>query len=154
MLATPNQPNGTLIIDDPLLRKNYGFLNYEHLLRLMDQHNFHTCVAFIPHNYLRNSPDITQIFRERSDRFSICFHGNDHTNAEFATKDACLLNSILTVAEERMEVHQKKTGIQCDRVMVFPQGRFSLNAMKVLKSHNFSAAVNSSPHTQEEHCRL
>ncbi len=151
----PNQHHATLVIDDPLLRKDYGFLNYERVLALMDEYNFHTSIAFIPHNCRRNSSSITRMFRERPDRFSICFHGNDHTDAEFASKDSGLLNAMLTMAEERMEVHQKKTGIQCDHVMVFPQGNFSRNAMAALKAHNFSAAVNSGPYPRgEEHAGL
>lgn len=149
-----NQHHATLIIDDPLLRKNYGFLNYERLLGIMDEYNFHTSIAFIPHNCRRNSPAVTRMFRERPDRYSICFHGNDHTAGEFATKDAGLLNAMLTVAEERMDVHQKKTGIQCDKVMVFPQGNFSRDAMDVLKAHNFSAAVNSRPYPVGDHAGL
>jgi hypothetical protein len=141
-----DQHHATFIIDDPLLRKDYGFLNYERLLGLMDEYNFHTSIAFIPHNRRRNSLDITRMFRERPDRFSICFHGNDHMAAEFASKDSSLLNGMLTVAEERMDEHQKKTGIQCDKVMVFPQENFSPEAMEVLKAHNFSAAVNSGPY--------
>jgi hypothetical protein len=85
------------------------------------------------------------MFRERPDRLSICFHGNDHTAAEFASRNAGLLNGMLTVAEERMDVHEKKTRIHCDHVMVFPQGNFSRDAMAALKAHNFSAAVNSDP---------
>ena len=150
----PNQHHATFIIDDPLLRKNYGFLNYAQLLRLMDEYDFHTSIAFIPHNYLRNSTGITRMFRQRPDRFSICFHGNDHTAAEFATKDSGLLNSMLTEAEERMRVFQTKTGIHYDDVMVFPQGHFSVDAMKVLKARNFSAAVNSGPYPLGEHMGL
>ncbi|HTQ58923.1 MAG TPA: hypothetical protein VMI32_01765 [Candidatus Solibacter sp.] len=142
----PNQNHAAFIIDDPLLRRNYGFLNYERLLRLMDEFNFHTSIAFIPHNYLRNSKSIARMFRERPDRFSICFHGNDHTAAEFAARDSPLLNSLLTEAEERLRVFHTKTGIPVDDVMVFPQGHFSRDAMKVLKAHNFSAAVNSGPY--------
>jgi hypothetical protein len=151
----PNQHHATVVIDDPLLRKDYGFLNYERVLALMDEYNFHTSIAFIPHNCRRNSSGITRMFRERPDRFSICFHGNDHTEAEFASKDSGLLNGMLTVAQERMDVHQKKTGIQCDNVMVFPQGNFSRYAMAALKAHNFSAAVNSGPYPRgEDHAGL
>jgi hypothetical protein len=146
----PNQHHATLIIDDPLLRKDYGFLNYERLLALTDEYNFHTSIAFIPFNYRRNSPGITRMFRERPDRLSICFHGNDHTAAEFASKDSGLLNAMLTVAESRMDAHQKETGIQCDHVMVFPQGNFSREAMAALKAHHFCAAVNSGPYPRGE----
>jgi hypothetical protein len=150
----PAQHHATFIVDDPLLRKNYGFLNYGRLLRLMDEFNFHTSIAFIPHNYLRNSRYTAQMFRERPDRFSICVHGNDHTAAEFASKDSGLLNSMLAEAEERLEVLHTRTGIPCDRVMVFPQGHFSTDAMKVLKAHNFFAAVNSDPYPLGEHAGL
>jgi len=44
----PNQHHATVVIDDPLLRKDYGFLNYERVLALMDEYNFHTSIAFIP----------------------------------------------------------------------------------------------------------
>jgi hypothetical protein len=142
----PHQHHATFIIDDPLLRKDYGFLNYERLLGLMDKYNFHTSIAFIPHNCRRSSLGVTRLFRERSDRYSICFHGNDHTAAEFATKDAGLLNAMLTMAEERMDLHQKKTGIECDKVMVFPQENFSPEAMEVLRAHNFYGGVNSGPY--------
>jgi hypothetical protein len=139
----PNQRHATLIIDDPLLRKDYGFLNYDDVLRSMDQHNFHTSIAFIPHNFRRNSPRITRMFRERPDRYSICFHGNDHTGAEFAANDSDLLNSMLGVAEARMDAYHKAAGLACDKVMVFPQGNFSSTAMEVLRAHNFHAAVNT-----------
>ena len=150
----PGTHHATLIIDDPLLRKNYGFLDFESLLGLMDKDRFHTCIAFIPHNWRRNASRVIRIFRERPDRFSICFHGNDHTGGEFATKDAGLLNSMLTVAEERMEVHDKRSGFPCDKVMVFPQGKFSLNAMNVLKAQNFLAAVNSGAYAVGEDIRF
>ena len=139
----PNQSHATLIIDDPLLQKDYGFLNYEDVLRSMDAHNFHTSIAFIPHNFRRNSPGVTRMFQKRADRYSICYHGNDHTGAEFAASDAALMNSILRVAEARMDAHHKATGLECDRVMVFPQGNFSSTAMKVLRARNFYAAVNT-----------
>jgi hypothetical protein len=150
----PNQHHATVIIDDPLLRKDYGFLNYKRLLELMGEYNFHTSIAFIPFNYRRNSPCITRMFRERPERLSICFHGNDHTAAEFASKDSELLNGMLTVAEERMDVHEKKTRIHCDHVMIFPQGNFSRDAMAALEAHNFSAAVNSDPYPRGENSGL
>ena len=150
----PSEAHASIIVDDPLLRKSYGFLNFESLLRLADQHNFHTTIAFIPHNFRRNSSQITRMFRENASRLAICFHGNDHTDAEFASTDLALLNTMLHVAQHRMNSHQKMTGLPCDRVMVFPQGNFSLEAMKVLKAHNFHAAVNTVPHPAQQSVRL
>ena len=150
----PCNAHASIIIDDPLLRKSYGFLNFESLLRLADQHNFHAAIAFIPHNFRRNSPRITRMFQENATRLSICFHGNDHTRAEFASTDLDLLNTLLRVAEDRMNLHHQTTGLPCDRVMVFPQGKFSIEAMKVLQSHNFYAAANTDPHPAEQPVRL
>jgi hypothetical protein len=64
-----------IIIDDPLLRENYGYLNYRKLLDLMDKHNFFSTIAFIPWNYKRTDKKIAALFKERPDRFSLCVHG-------------------------------------------------------------------------------
>jgi hypothetical protein len=42
-----------------------------------------------------------------------------------------------------MKVHEQVTGLHCDRVMVFPQDNYSVEAMEVLKSRNFHAASSS-----------
>lgn len=150
----PCKAHASIIMDDPLLRKSYGFLNFESLLRLAEQHNFHTAIAFIPHNFRRNSSRITRMFQENAARLSICFHGNDHTEGEFASTDLAFLNTSLRIAVDRMNLLRQITGLPCDRVMVFPQGNFSVEAMKVLKSHNFYAAVNTVPHPAEQPVRL
>lgn len=150
----PSRAHASIIIDDPLLRKSYGFLNFESLLRLAEQHNFHTTIAFIPHNFRRNSPRITRMFRENTARLSICFHGNDHTEGEFASSDLAFLDTSLRIAEDRMYLHHQMTGLPCDKVMVFPQGNFSVEAMKVLKSHSFYAAVNTVPYPAGQPVRL
>jgi hypothetical protein len=144
----PGVPYATVVIDDPLLRKNHGFLNYQRLLVMMDEYNFHTSIAFIPINFRRSSQEIIRMFKERPDRLSICFHGNDHTGSEFAATDIRLLNSMLATAERRMEAHHNRTGLSCDKVMVFPQGCFSEEAMSVLNAHNFLGAVNTTPHPE------
>jgi hypothetical protein len=150
----PSEAHASVIIDDPLLRPNYGFLNFDHLLGLMKQHNFHTTVAFIPYNFRRNSRRVIKMFQENTDRFSLCFHGNDHTGAEFASTDTALLNTMLQIAEQRMSQHHKTTGLDCHRIMVFPQGNFSSEAMAVLNARNFDAAVNTTSHPRNEAVRL
>jgi hypothetical protein len=142
----PSEPHAAIIIDDPLLRRDYGYLNFDTLLHLMQEHNFHTTIAFIPHNYRRNSARIVKMFLENPNHFAICFHGNDHTKAEFASSDTALLNTMLGIAERRMKAHEQTTGLHCDRVMVFPQGGFSVEAMEVLRSRNFYAVVNTVLH--------
>lgn len=133
----------SIIIDDPLLRENYGFLNFRKLLHVMDQHNFHTTIAFIPWNYNRTDESIATLFRERPDRFSLCVHGCDHTRGEFGKTDFLYLNGKVKLATARMAKHEKKTGIPFDRVMIFPQGIFSNEAMETLKKNQYLAAVNT-----------
>ncbi len=146
----PRKHYASVVIDDPLLRPDYGALNFESLLALMKQHDFHSTVAFIPRNFKRNSSRTIRLLRENRSHFALCFHGNDHTGAEFASTDTELLNTLLWIARQRMERHRELTGLDCDRVMVFPQGRFSAEAMTTLKSHDFDGAVNTTPHPMRE----
>jgi hypothetical protein len=150
----PSKAFASIIIDDPILRERYGFLRFDSLLNLTNQHNFHTTLAFIPHNFKRNATRITSMFRENAAQLSICFHGNDHTKGEFASADPTLLNTLVSIAEDRMKLHYQITGLRCDRVMVFPQGKFSRAAMTVLKSHNFNAAVNTGPYSSGQSAPL
>ncbi len=142
----PLEHHASIIIDDPLLRPRYGFLNYESLLRLVKKLDLCVTIAFIPYNYRRNSGRIVRMFRENRSQLAICFHGNDHTTEELASSDISRLNTMLHIAETRMSIHQQTTGLHCHKVMVFPQEYFSVEAMKVLKSHNFSAAMSSMAH--------
>jgi hypothetical protein len=90
----------------------------------------------------------------RPDRFSLCFHGNDHTRAELGDTDVSRLNNRLNTAVARMEHHRASTSIKCEKVMVFPQGIFSQQAMDALRSHNFLAAVNTEPRPPQSSSRI
>ncbi|PQP35622.1 hypothetical protein C6A37_01605 [Desulfobacteraceae bacterium SEEP-SAG9] len=135
------------IIDDPTLKKNYGYLNYTKLINCMHKHNFASTIAFIPWNYKRTDKNIAKLFLNENDKLSICIHGCNHTQAEFATTDKDKLNAIIQLATKRMFTHQILTGIDFEKVFVFPQGHFSLAAMRMLKINNFLAAVNSTAYT-------
>lgn len=132
-----------LVVDDPLLRENYGFLNYRTLARLMDECGFATSIAFIPWNFKRTSSVLAGLIAGRPDRFSLCVHGCDHTRNEFGSLDQSRLNRLVTTAMTRMDRHKSRTGLAFDNIMVFPQGVFSTHAMKVLKANNYLAAVNA-----------
>jgi len=140
----------SLIIDDPLLKERYGFLNYRELLKTMDQHDFATTIAFIPWNYRRTQRAVAQLFRERRDRFSICVHGCDHKEAEFGSTDHGELVGLIKTANQRMNFHEKATGIRFEKIMVFPQGVFSTKAMVLLKNDGYLAAINSTPFAVNE----
>lgn len=132
-----------LIIDDPLLKKRYGFLDYEKLLKCMDKNNFSSSVAFIPWNYKRTDKNVAELFKSQPQKFSICVHGSDHTKGEFGIRDANRLNAKIKSATTKMIAHEKATGVTFDNVMVFPQGKFSKESMTVLKHNNYMAAVNT-----------
>ena len=87
---------------------------------------------------------LAKLMRERSDRFTVCVHGCDHTEAEFASMDVRELNTRIHLASQRMKAHERRTGVPYAEVMVFPQGEFSSVSLGVLKGHNYLAAVNTS----------
>ena len=131
------------IIDDPPLKRSYGYLNYRDFVSTMDRAGFASTIAFIPWNYRRTDKKVAQLFRERPDRLSLCVHGCDHTSAEFSTADLAVLNSRVQHASARMESLNRQDGLSYSKVMVFPQGRFSSEALTALKASNYLAAVNS-----------
>lgn len=133
-----------LIIDDPLLRPQYGCLDYAKLLKEMKEHNFFTEIAFIPWNYTRSDPKTVQLFADNTDHYAICVHGCNHINNEFGGTNYRELSFLSSTALWRMEQHKILTGLPYDPVIVFPQGRFSSLAMQALKEQGYFAAFNSS----------
>jgi hypothetical protein len=132
-----------LVIDDPLLKPTYGFLNYKALLANMERHNFTTNVAFIPWNWRRCDDAVVGLLKSRSERYSVSIHGCDHTGGEFGTTDLEKLTWKSRQAVDRMMRMETELGIPHDRIMVFPQGVFSGASMAALKSMQYLAAVNT-----------
>lgn len=139
----PAEINACLVIDDPLLKPNYGFINFHELLLRMQQHSFSANVAFIPWNSRRSAPETVKLFKDNPDCYSISVHGCDHGRAEFGIADPLHLYAKGKQALERMTEHEFTTGLACDPVMVFPQGVFSRVAPTALKRAGFIAAANN-----------
>jgi hypothetical protein len=139
----PHEHNASLIIDDPLLKSRYGFLVFQDVLHLMQQHNFSTTIAFIPWNWRRTRTKTAELFLHHPERYSLAFHGNDHTRGEFGSRSVEVLDRMIKMAVKRMDAHEARTGIVTPRVMVFPQGVFSAESLEALKHNNFVAAVNT-----------
>jgi len=137
------ETNACLVIDDPVLKPRHGFVNFQELLSLMKRHKFSTNIAFIPWNWRRSAPEVVQVFRENPENYSLSVHGCDHTRAEFGSSNQQRLYWKAQQALERMNHHEDITGIRHDRVMVFPQGIFSEEAMGALKHTELIAAVNN-----------
>lgn len=133
-------------IDDPWLIQPYGNLDYASLLEAMKKHNFHTTIAFIPWNYDRSRPNVSELFRENSKYYSICIHGNNHTHREFGEYRE---NPLSRQAEDikqavaRMDQFHRLTGIHYDRFMVFPHGVAPEATFGKLKQYGFLGTANS-----------
>ncbi len=142
-----------LTIDDPWLIEPYGNLSYKRLLKEMQVANFHTTIAFIPWNFDRSRAEVVQLFKEYPERYSLCYHGNNHDHYEFYKYDAALTDprsakslgaheTNLQQAMARIARFHELTGLSCDRVMVFPQGIGPAETLGLLKKYNFLATVN------------
>jgi len=143
MPTHPHETLACLIIDDPLLKPTYGCLNYEALLAQMQKHRFFTQIAFIPYNWRRGDARTVQLFSENKEYLGLCVHGCNHTKNEFGAGTYETLSELASTALWRMEKHKELTGLDYDPVMVFPQGRFSSLALRVLKEQGYIAAFNS-----------
>jgi hypothetical protein len=132
-----------LIIDDPVLRPRYGYLDFRKLFDSMEKYRYSATVAYIPWNYKRTSAEQAAFFKAHSNMFSICLHGCDHMNNEYGTTDEAVLFHKSRLALERMTLHESRTGIPCEPVIVFPQGRFSSPSLRALRQTNYLGAINS-----------
>lgn len=141
------EASACLVIDDPLLKARYGFVRFRELLTLMKQLRFSTSIAFIPWNWRRSNARIVQLFKDNPDHYSLCIHGCDHTAGEFSVSDRKRLGAVASEAVRRMSLHERRTGLAHDRIMVFPQGLFSNEAIGALKGSGFHAAVNTEVHS-------
>jgi hypothetical protein len=131
-----------IVIDDPLLKENYGFINFPKLLESARKHGYHITLAFIPWNHWRSRFKQVQMFRRYSDCFSICAHGCDHTAKEFRSNDYESLLGKNFIARRRMEQHRQRTGVPSEPLMVCPQEQYSLEAMRAFAdSRQFAGLV-------------
>ncbi len=137
------ETNACLIIDDPPLKRRYGFLDFEHLNELMSRHHFTSSVAFIPWNWRRSHARVVELFKNNRQSLSLSVHGCDHTRGEFGIRNGGRLHWKVNCACKRMRGHESKTGLPHAPVMVFPQGVFSETAMRALKGSEFIGVVNS-----------
>jgi len=133
-------------IDDPWLTQPFGFLDYRALLAEMDSCNFHTTIAFIPWNFDRSEPEVVDLFKAHRNRFSLCFHGNNHKRQEFADYRRVPIKTHIDnirQAVARMSRLQDFTGLVCDHIMVFPHEIAPEPTLAILKECNFLATANS-----------
>ena len=132
-----------IVIDDPPLWARYGHLNLRLLAELTNRLGCACTIGMIPWNYRRSRRKIAELFVNRSVKLGICYHGCDHTRAEFGVKESAQLTRLAATARQRMDSHERMTNVRCQPVMVFPQGVFSVEAMRCLHANGYLAAVNT-----------
>lgn len=132
-----------LVIDDPLITRKYGFLEFPSLLSLVEQLGLHVSVAFIPWNYGRTRLSDVSGFRRYRRVFGVCAHGCDHTKGEFRSNDYADLLRRCHLAADRMELHEARTQLAWERVMVCPREEYSMEGIQALaNSGEFLAMSN------------
>jgi hypothetical protein len=136
-------PGANIIVDDLNLRPSYGFVNVRTLAEHVAELGYSVSIAFIPWNHDRTSREVMDLFRSRSPRLSVAIHGCDHMGAEFSTPSPAASLPMIALSLDRMRSLKAKTGVGYDKVMVFPQGKFSIDAMEALRQSDFLASVNT-----------
>lgn len=143
-----------LTLDDPWLVEPYGCLSYRGLLAEMQKARFHTTIAFVPWNCDRSDEGVVAVFRDHPEFYSICVHGNNHDHWEFykysttsadpwPPKPLAVQEANIRQGLARMEEFSRLTGLDFDRVMVFPQHVAPMETFGVLKRYNFLATANA-----------
>jgi len=142
-----------LTIDDPWLIDSYGYLSYSKLYNEIINKNFHTTIGFIPWNFDRSESNVVKLFNNYPDKLSICIHGNNHDHYEFykyktnskdpwPAKPLNIQEVNIRQAVARMERFEELTGLNYDKVMIFPHGIAPERTLGLLKKYNFLATVN------------
>jgi hypothetical protein len=137
----PPPLRATMHFDDPNLRwRSYGFINYGELLAHADAHGYHVAMATIPLDAGRPNRAAAALFRERPDRLSLVFHGNDHIKGELmAPKDVAGATAVAAQALRRVERFERRSGLHVDRVMTPPHGMCSEHMTRALGALGFDA---------------
>ena len=137
----PPPLRATMHFDDPNLRwRSYGFINYAELLEHADAHGYHVAMATIPLDAGRPNRAAAAIFRERPDRLSLVFHGNDHIKGELmAPKDVAGATAVAAQAMRRVERFERRSALRVDRVMTPPHGMCSEHMTRALGALGFDA---------------
>ncbi len=127
----------------PESHARYGFLDIRELAKCVRETGAAASIAFIPWNHRRTAREVVSLFKQGWPQLSICVHGCDHTGSEFSTKTVSAAMPLVDLAYRRMAQLERETSLGFDRVMVFPQGRFSAEAMRALRASPMLSAVNT-----------
>jgi hypothetical protein len=129
-----------VVFDDPNLRwRSYGFIDYRRLVDHADSHGYHAAMAMIPLDAGRPSPAALALFRQRPDRLSLVFHGNNHVKRELMTQNDARAVALAAQAMQRIGRFERRSGLRVDRVMTAPHGMCSQSVVRALGALGFDA---------------
>lgn len=128
------------VFDDPNLRwRSYGFIDYRRLVDHAESHGYHAAMAMIPLDAGRPSPAALALFRQRPDRLSLVFHGNNHVKRELMAPDETSAMALAAQALRRIGRFEQRSGLRVDRVMTAPHGMCSPSVARALGAVGFDA---------------
>jgi len=137
-----------MLFDDPNLRRaSYGFINYSELIHHADAHGYHASMAMIPIDGRFTSRAAVTMFRDRPDRVSLTFHGNNHEKRELL-RPAKMADALALCAQalRRVERFEAGSGLSVDRVMTAPHGLCSRPSARALGALGFDALCAIHPY--------
>jgi len=135
-----------LMIDDPSLRPRHGHLRFATLLEELRRHDYAATIGFVPLSLESTHPQIAALFRSGSRRLGLCVHGCFHTRFEFGDPSPDRAEFLARTAFALQQEHERRTGVRCAPIMIFPHGAFTRQALNALARHGYVAAVNSRIH--------
>ncbi|HWI75252.1 MAG TPA: hypothetical protein VNT55_25045, partial [Baekduia sp.] len=123
-----------ILFDDPNLRRpTYGHLNFAQLVRHADEHDYHASMAMIPLDRHLAHAGTVRLFRDRADRVSLAFHGNNHEKNELL-QPAALPEALALCAQalRRVTRFEAAQSLPVSRVMTAPHGMCSPSTARAL----------------------
>jgi len=142
-----------ILFDDPNLRRpTYGHIDFAELVAHADAYNYHASMAMIPLDRLGAHGPTVRLFRERADRLSLAFHGNNHEKRELmqpADLDAALV--LCGQALRRIDAFQRAAGLPVSHVMTAPHGMCAPSTARALGALPYDGlcAIHPLPWTED-----
>jgi hypothetical protein len=142
-----------ILFDDPNLRRpTYGHIDFAALVRHADAHDYHASMAMIPLDRLGAHAATVRLFRERADRLSLAFHGNNHEKRELmqpADLDAALV--LCGQALRRIAAFERAEQLPVSHVMTAPHGMCAQSTARALGALPYDGlcAIHPLPWTED-----
>lgn len=144
-------PIANFTMDDPTLDRSRLGLDYDRVVKLAREYDFHLTVATIPRELGLADPEVVTMLRTENRFVSACYHGNDHASYEFyldiprhrfPPRSLAAQARMLSQAAARGTAFATQTGHALDRVMVFPHGICGADLLPCLSEFGFLATCN------------